>query len=97
MDATWKDIVTQRIKQGMTDEQIAVETPLSIVDIKHTRLTMKQQEFEESEECEHDYAVLYDNIDIEELRYTDGDVEIEVRGYAVFHCKKCLDVQKKVF
>lgn len=97
MEATWKDIVTQRINQGMTDEQIAVDTPYSLVDIKHTRLLMKLEEMQGNEECEHDYKVLHDNIDVEELRFTDGDIEFEVRGYAVFHCKKCLDVQKKVF
>lgn len=50
-------------------------------------------------QCEHDYVVLEDNIQVEEIRYFSSDKEtaIEISGYVVFHCRKCLDIQKKVF
>lgn len=48
-------------------------------------------------ECEHDYEVLHDGIQVEETRFMGEEgVEIELSGYVIFHCKKCLDIQKKV-
>ena len=46
--------------------------------------------------CEHDYKIIEDDININEIRYGDGDINIEISGYVIFYCKKCLDVQKKV-
>lgn len=48
--------------------------------------------------CEHDYEVLEDDLNVEIANYLDGKGEIimNVHGYAVFYCKKCLDIQKKV-
>lgn len=46
--------------------------------------------------CEHNYQVIEDNIDVDEIRFNDGVVNIEIRGYVVFHCAKCLDIQEKV-
>ncbi len=48
-------------------------------------------------DCEHDYEVLHDGIEVEETRFVgDGKVSIELSGYVIFYCKKCLDIQKKV-
>lgn len=48
-------------------------------------------------ECEHDYEVLHDEIQVEETRFMgEEEVKIELSGYVIFHCKKCLDIQKKV-
>jgi len=46
--------------------------------------------------CEHDYKIIEDDININEIRCGDGDINIEISGYVIFYCKKCLDVQKKV-
>mgnify|MGYP001401617399 CR=1 FL=1 len=47
--------------------------------------------------CEHEYEVLHDGIQVEEIMYMDeGKIEIELSGYVIFHCKKCLNIQKKV-
>lgn len=50
-------------------------------------------------ECKHDYEVLENDTTIEEIRYFDSneEAEINISGYVVFYCRKCLDVQKKVF
>lgn len=48
-------------------------------------------------ECEHDYEIIEEDIETEVTKFLDGEAVIEVTGYAVFFCKKCLDVQKKVF
>jgi len=49
-------------------------------------------------QCEHDYKVLDDNIEVEQSNfYDDGSsVELDVKGYVVFYCRKCTDIQKVV-
>ena len=48
-------------------------------------------------DCEHEYGVLEEDIEIVEHRFLgESEAEIELSGYAVFYCKKCLDIQKKV-
>ena len=47
-------------------------------------------------ECEHDYAVIEDDIHVDEIRYGNGELSVEISGYVIFHCRKCLDIQKKV-
>lgn len=93
MNPEWDDMVKQRIKQGWTDEQIAVSLPFSIIDIKHKRAEHIKSELT----CEHEYEVLYDGIEVEKARFIgNGKVSVELSGYVIFHCKKCLDIQKKV-
>lgn len=45
--------------------------------------------------CDHDYRLLADSIDMIEYR-ADEVKNIRVEGMALFHCAKCLDIQKKV-
>lgn len=92
MSVQWKDVVIQRIRQGMTDEQIAISTPYSLFDIKSIRTMLKKS----NPQCEHDYEVIEDDINVDELRFGDGDVRIDICGYVVFYCKRCLDIQRKV-
>ena len=46
--------------------------------------------------CEHDYRLLTDSIDMIECRADDEVKGARVEGMALFHCTKCLDIQKKV-
>lgn len=96
MAQEWDEMIKQRIQQGWADEEIAETMPFSVDHIKFIRL---KQAIHNNGGCEHDYKVLEDNIQVEEIKYFDNAkaTEIEISGYVVFHCRKCLDIQKKVF
>lgn len=50
----------------------------------------------DTNQCNHDYRLLADSIDMIECRADDIIESIRVEGMALFHCTKCLDIQKKV-
>lgn len=47
-------------------------------------------------QCNHDYRVLTHSIDTIEYRADNEVKHTKEEGTVLFHCTKCLDIQKKV-
>lgn len=49
-----------------------------------------------AENCEHEYEVLEKDIETRKITCDEKVLEVEIKGYVSFYCKKCLDIQKQV-
>lgn len=96
MTEDWNEMIRQRIQQGWTDEQIAVSVPFSLNHIMSIR--QRQTGISEVASCEHDYKEIDSNIEVEQNSFLDRDsnIELDVKGYIIFYCRKCTDIQKVV-
>ncbi|MGG4180806.1 hypothetical protein ABEW03_16110 [Virgibacillus pantothenticus] len=89
-DIFWKSI--EHCKD-ISPEQI--ETLLKLFEQYKEKDDMQSKPSIGSENCNHKYEVITNNINITEVR-TGNVLDIEVNGYILFYCSKCLDIQKKV-
>lgn len=47
-------------------------------------------------DCKHDYAVLDEDITVDQSTYEGEVSNISINGYVIFYCRKCTEIQKAV-